>query len=153
MRFGSKLLTLAAAASLSAMASATPLNDYNLILFGDLNPSGSVHVHGTSFIGGDLNGSSPEFVNQLNKSLTIDTDQSQRRSTGLWRHQQPERCQLQRQSLRWQCRLCTSGERTRDQSGRALQPVAGRIGFLQQPWFNRQCRSGRGFVRVHRPRH
>lgn len=73
MRFGSKLLTLAAAASLSAMASATPLSDYNLILFGDLNPSGSVHVHGTSFIGGDLNGSSPEFANQLNKSLTIDT--------------------------------------------------------------------------------
>lgn len=73
MRFGSKLLTFAAVASLSAMASATPLNDYNLILFGDLNPAGSVHVHGTSFIGGNLNGSSPEFANHLDKSLTIDT--------------------------------------------------------------------------------
>ena len=73
MNFYSKLLVVAGAASLSAMAAATPLTDYNLILFGDLNPSGSVHVHGTSFIGGNLNGSSPEFANQLDKSLTIDT--------------------------------------------------------------------------------
>lgn len=73
MRVGYKLLALVGGASLSAMASATPLSDYNLILFGDLNPAGSVHVHGTSFIGGDLNGSSPEFANHLDKSLTIDT--------------------------------------------------------------------------------
>lgn len=73
MNFYSKLLAVAGAVLLSSMAAATPLSDYNLILFGDLNPSGSLHVHGNSFIGGDLNGSSPEFANHLNKSLTIDT--------------------------------------------------------------------------------
>lgn len=73
MRFYSKLMAVAGVATISAMAAATPLNDYNLILFGDMNASGSVHVHGNSFIGGDLNGSSPEFANHLSKSLTTDT--------------------------------------------------------------------------------
>jgi choice-of-anchor A domain-containing protein len=73
MRFYSKFLAVAGAMGLSAATSATPLNDYNLILFGDLNPIYSVHVHGNSFIGGDLKGSSPEFANHLDKSLTIDT--------------------------------------------------------------------------------
>lgn len=73
MRFYSNFLAAAGVLTLSVAATATPLSDYNLILFGDLNASGSVHVHGSSFIGGDLKGSSPEFANHLNKSLTTDT--------------------------------------------------------------------------------
>lgn len=55
MTFCSKLLGLAGLASLSAMVSATPLNDYNLILFGNLNPTGDVHVDGSAFVGGSVN--------------------------------------------------------------------------------------------------
>ena len=44
------------AASTSVFAG--PLNDYNLILSGDLAISGgSGHIHGKAFIGGDLSGS------------------------------------------------------------------------------------------------
>lgn len=55
MRFYSKLLAAASLTSLSSMALATPLNDYNLILFGNLNPSGDVHVDGSAFVGGSIN--------------------------------------------------------------------------------------------------
>jgi choice-of-anchor A domain-containing protein len=63
-------LTLVAA---SAIASATPLSDYNLILSGDLNVSGgSGHIEGKSFIGGNVvNGSI--FSQKLDKSSTEDT--------------------------------------------------------------------------------
>lgn len=54
-------------ASLSAMVSATPLGDYNLILFGDLNTSSNVKVYGKALIGGDLN-SSGEFGSHLTDS-------------------------------------------------------------------------------------
>lgn len=56
------------AASTSVFAG--PLNDYNLILSGDLAISGgSGHIHGKAFIGGDLSGSNPEFGADLNRPL------------------------------------------------------------------------------------
>lgn len=64
MNFYSKLIGLAGFASLSAMVSATPLSDYNLILFGDLNTSSNVKVYGKALIGGSLN-SSGEFGSHL----------------------------------------------------------------------------------------
>lgn len=64
MNFYSKLLMIAGAASLSSMASATPLSDYNLILFGDLNTTSNVKVYGKALIGGSLN-SSGEFGSHL----------------------------------------------------------------------------------------
>lgn len=67
MTFCSKLLGLAGLASLSAMVSATPLSDYNLILFGDLNTSSNVKVYGKALIGGDLK-SSGEFGSHLTDS-------------------------------------------------------------------------------------
>ena len=55
MAFYSKFLAIALVGSLSSLASAGPLNDYNLILFGDLNVSGgSGHIEGKAFIGGDV---------------------------------------------------------------------------------------------------
>ncbi|HOY21573.1 MAG TPA: choice-of-anchor A family protein [Cellvibrio sp.] len=61
------------AASTSVFAG--PLNDYNLILSGDFGVSGgSGHVHGKTFIGGNLNGMNPEFAQDaIYKSLTTDT--------------------------------------------------------------------------------
>jgi choice-of-anchor A domain-containing protein len=54
----------------SASVFAGPLNDYNLILSGDLAVSGgSGHIHGKAFIGGDLSGSNPEFGADLNRPL------------------------------------------------------------------------------------
>lgn len=67
MNFYSKLLMVAGAVSLSSMASATPLSDYNLILFGDLNTSSNVKVYGKALIGGDLK-SSGEFGSHLTDS-------------------------------------------------------------------------------------
>jgi len=67
MHFYSKLLAIAGVASLSAMTTATPLSDYNLILFGDLNTSSNVKVYGKALIGGDLN-SSGEFGSHLTNS-------------------------------------------------------------------------------------
>jgi len=64
MNFYSKLLLVAGTASLSAMVSATPLNEYNLVLFGDLNTSSNVKVYGKALIGGDLK-SSGEFGSHL----------------------------------------------------------------------------------------
>jgi len=57
----------------SATVSATPLNDYNLILSGDFNVSGgSGHIEGTAFIGGNMvNGS--VFAQHVNKNSTADT--------------------------------------------------------------------------------
>lgn len=55
MNFYSKLLAVAGFAAMPMMALATPLSDYNLILFGDLNPTGDVHVDGSAFVGGSLN--------------------------------------------------------------------------------------------------
>lgn len=57
----------------SVGASATPLNDYNLILSGDFNVSGgSGHIEGKAFIGGNVvNGS--VFAQHVNKSSTADT--------------------------------------------------------------------------------
>jgi choice-of-anchor A domain-containing protein len=55
MKFYSKLLSAVVLGGLSSLASAGPLNDYNLILFGDLNVSGgSGHIEGKAFIGGDV---------------------------------------------------------------------------------------------------
>jgi choice-of-anchor A domain-containing protein len=70
----SKLIVALMVMGGSSLASATPLEDYNMILFGDFNVSGgSGHIHGTSFVGGDLNGQNPEFGADLSKSLTVDT--------------------------------------------------------------------------------
>lgn len=57
----------------SVSASATPLNDYNLILSGDFNVSGgSGHIEGKAFIGGNVvNGS--VFAQHVNKNSTDDT--------------------------------------------------------------------------------
>jgi len=67
MTFCSKFLALAGLASLSVVVSATPLSEYNLILFGDLNTSSNVKVYGKALIGGDLN-SSGEFGSHLTDS-------------------------------------------------------------------------------------
>lgn len=64
MKFHSKLLALAGAAMLSGTASAGPLSDYNMVLFGDLNTSSNVKVYGKALIGGDLK-SSGEFGSHL----------------------------------------------------------------------------------------
>lgn len=64
MNFYSKLLAVAGLASMPMMALATPLSDYNLILFGDLNTTSNVKVYGKALIGGDLN-SSGEFGSHL----------------------------------------------------------------------------------------
>lgn len=64
MNFYSKLLAVAGAASLSAMVSAGPLSDYNLILFGDLTTGSNVKVYGQALIGGDLK-SGGEFGSHL----------------------------------------------------------------------------------------
>jgi len=57
----------------SASASATPLNDYNLILSGDLNVSGgSGHIEGKAFIGGNVVHASV-FAQHVNKNSTQDT--------------------------------------------------------------------------------
>jgi choice-of-anchor A domain-containing protein len=64
MRFGSKLLGVMGLASLSVMASAGPLSDHNLVLFGDLNTTSNVKVYGKALIGGDLK-SSGEFGSHL----------------------------------------------------------------------------------------
>ncbi len=55
MKLLSRLLRVAALSTLPVAANATPLSDYNLILFGNLNPSGDVRVDGKTFIGGNLN--------------------------------------------------------------------------------------------------
>jgi choice-of-anchor A domain-containing protein len=74
MHLSIKLLATLVLAGGTSLASATPLNDYNLILFGDFAASGgSGHIHGNAFIGGDLNGQNPEFGADLSKSLTVDT--------------------------------------------------------------------------------
>lgn len=64
MKFYSKFAAALGVASLSAMASAGPLSDYNLILFGDLNTGSNVKVYGQALIGGDLK-SSGEFGSHL----------------------------------------------------------------------------------------
>ena len=68
-----KRLTAVALTTTSFMAGATPLNDYNLILSGDLNVSGgSGHIEGKSFIGGDLvNGT--VFAQRINNNSAQDT--------------------------------------------------------------------------------
>jgi len=64
------VLSLVAA---SASVSATPLNDYNLILSGDFNVSGgSGHIEGKAFIGGDVVKGSV-FAQHVNKNSTADT--------------------------------------------------------------------------------
>lgn len=65
MNFCSKLLMVSGIAALSAAASAGPLSEYNLMLFGDLNATSNVHVYGKALITGDLN-SSGEFGSRLN---------------------------------------------------------------------------------------
>lgn len=64
MRFYSKMIGIASLASLPMLATAGPLSDYNLILFGDLNTSSNVKVYGQAVIGGDLK-SSGEFGSHL----------------------------------------------------------------------------------------
>lgn len=64
MKVGYKLLGALGLASLSAFASAGPLSDYNLVLFGDLNTTSNVKVYGKALIGGDLK-SSGEFGSHL----------------------------------------------------------------------------------------
>jgi choice-of-anchor A domain-containing protein len=74
MHLSIKLLATLVLAGGTGLASATPLEDYNLILFGDFAVSGgSGHIHGKAFIGGDLNGQNPDFGSGLSKSLTVDT--------------------------------------------------------------------------------
>lgn len=64
MKLYSKLLGMTGAIMFSAIAQAGPLNDYNLILFGDLKTSSNVKVYGKALIGGDLK-SSGEFGSHL----------------------------------------------------------------------------------------
>jgi choice-of-anchor A domain-containing protein len=74
MHYSSKLLAALIVTGGSSLASASPLEDYNMILFGDFNVSGgSGHIHGTAFIGGDLNGQNPGFGADLDRSLTANT--------------------------------------------------------------------------------
>ena len=74
MHLSTKLLATLVLAGGTSLASATPLEDYNLILFGDFAVSGSSgHIHGNAFVGGDLNGQNPEFGADLSRSLTVDT--------------------------------------------------------------------------------
>jgi choice-of-anchor A domain-containing protein len=74
MQFSSKLLATLVVVGGTGLASASPLEDYNMILFSDFNVSGgSGHVHGSAFVGGDLNGQNPEFGADLDKGLTVDT--------------------------------------------------------------------------------
>lgn len=68
MTFYSKLIGIASLTSLPLLASAGPLSDYNLILFGDLNASSNVKVYGQAVIGGDLN-SSGEFGSHLTGAI------------------------------------------------------------------------------------
>jgi len=65
MKFCSKLIMASCVAVLSAAASAGPLNEFNLVLFGDLKATSNVHVYGKALITGDLN-SSGEFGSRLN---------------------------------------------------------------------------------------
>ncbi|MGD8912466.1 MAG: choice-of-anchor A family protein [Candidatus Thiodiazotropha sp.] len=74
MQYSSKLLAGLLVIGGTNLASATAIENYNMILFGDFNVSGgSGHIHGTAFVGGDLNGQNPEFGANLSKSVTIDT--------------------------------------------------------------------------------
>jgi choice-of-anchor A domain-containing protein len=74
MHYLSKLLSTLVVTGCTSLASASPLEDYNLILFNDFNVSGgSGHIHGTAFIGGDLNGQNPGFGADLDSSLTVNT--------------------------------------------------------------------------------
>jgi hypothetical protein len=57
----------------SVSASATPLNEYNLILSGDFKVSGgSGHIEGKAFIGGDMVKGSV-FAQHVNKRLAQPT--------------------------------------------------------------------------------
>lgn len=69
----SQCVAAAGAMMLSLSAAAGPLADYNLIVFEDLAPSGSLHVHGRTFVGGDLYGANPEFGHDLSRALTLET--------------------------------------------------------------------------------
>jgi choice-of-anchor A domain-containing protein/MYXO-CTERM domain-containing protein len=63
-----KKIALLGCMTASASVMAGPLNDYNLILSGDLAISGgSGHIHGKAFIGGNVTGSNPEFGHDLNR--------------------------------------------------------------------------------------
>ncbi|MEJ2426474.1 MAG: choice-of-anchor A family protein, partial [Candidatus Thiodiazotropha sp.] len=74
MQLTTKLIATFAVICGSNLASATPFEDYNMILFSDFAASGgSGHVHGASFIGGNLYGQTPEFGADLPKSSTQDT--------------------------------------------------------------------------------
>jgi choice-of-anchor A domain-containing protein len=64
MNFYSRLLAIAGVAAMPMMALATPMSDYNLMLFGDLNTTSNVKVYGKALIGGNLN-SSGEFGSHL----------------------------------------------------------------------------------------
>ncbi|EIK46123.1 PEP-CTERM putative exosortase interaction domain protein [Cellvibrio sp. BR] len=67
------LLAAAALLGVSSLASAGPLNDYNLILFGDLNVSGgSGHIEGKAFIGGNVVNASV-FAQKEPENSTADT--------------------------------------------------------------------------------
>jgi choice-of-anchor A domain-containing protein len=71
MKYPSALTAIFTLACCSGVASASVIEDYNMVLFNDFSPSGgSGHIHGKAFIGGDLNGSSPEFGADLDKSMT-----------------------------------------------------------------------------------
>lgn len=73
MTLYSKLFSTALLACFSSFTSAGPLNDYNLILFGDLNVSGgSGHIEGKAFIGGDVVNASV-FAQKEARTSTEDT--------------------------------------------------------------------------------
>ena len=74
MHYSLKLFAICTLAGSTSLASAAPMEDYNMILFGDFAPNGgSGHIQGKSFIGGDLKGDSPVFGYMLDKSLTSTT--------------------------------------------------------------------------------
>jgi choice-of-anchor A domain-containing protein len=74
MHYSPKLLAALIVIGGTNLASATSIENYNMILFGDFDVSGgSGHIHGTAFIGGNLNGQNPEFGANLSKSVTADT--------------------------------------------------------------------------------
>jgi choice-of-anchor A domain-containing protein len=73
MLYFSRLFAALAITGCTSLASASAIQDYNMVLFDDFSPSGgSGHIHGSAFIGGDLFGQNPEFGADLSKSLSAD---------------------------------------------------------------------------------
>lgn len=67
-----RMMVAAGVFAVSAIASATPLNNYNVLISGDFNATGSGHIEGKTFIGGNLQNGSV-FAQSIDKNSTQDT--------------------------------------------------------------------------------